>query len=498
MEDWKPKIKHYPHFDAPIPRAKIMDIVKNPDIVATNKFYPFLLYNKITPKFGKKLSEVKPRKIRYAARRDSYIFSYYRSLLSKEYEERLKKEFLTDCVLAYRKIPAKEGKEEGKCNIHFAQECFQEILNRKECYAAALDISSYFENLDHDKLELIWSDIMGFKELPSDHKRIFKNITEYAEVEFDKVCEILGIKGKVIVNGVEKFGYKREISKESFFKEKKYKQLCSPKEFREKIVRANIIKKNPDSCGIPQGSPISDILANMYLLNFDKALKSFSEKNAIYYRRYSDDILVIIPRNENLLTETLKFIKEEIAKAGRKLEIKDSKTIIKDFYTVDEGTVCQPYNLKKNDNAHNGSSFEYLGFAFDGEKVRLKDGTMHRFNRKMVYAARHEAANLVARYESKKPNDIMKMLNFSMIYQKFGRVKDFEKLDFSQISDKKKLTFLAYAKKANRIMISNGIKTQIPSQLKKHKKKLKELCYEEILSQWSKRKNKKTEDKKTQ
>ena len=491
MEKWTPKIKHYPHFDAPIPESKIMDIVKDENLVATNKFYPFLLYNKRVPKFGKKMSEVEPRKIRYASRRDSYIFSYYRSLLATKYEERLKREAIENCVLAYRKIPVQKGKIAGKCNIHFAQECFQEIIERKNCYAVALDISKFFENLDHDKLERIWCETMGFEELRPDHKCVFKNITEYAEVEFDTVCEILNIKGKIEVDGVEKFGFKREISKEAFLKEKQYKRLCTPKEFREKIVGAGVIKKNPHKWGIPQGSPISDILANMYLLGFDKAVNLFSQKNSIYYRRYSDDILLIIPPEQALLAETLKFINEEISRAGTNLIIKDSKTIIKKFVTTNNHLKCSPHSTSKDNTPHAGNSFEYLGFSFDGSNVRLKNGTMHRFNRKMVYAARYEAVNLVNRYENKTPADIMKMLNFSLIYQKFGKVKDIGKADFYKNNGFKKLTFLAYAKKSHKIMQSQGLNTQILAQLKNHKKQLKSLCHQEILKQWSKRRNKK-------
>ena len=86
------------------------------------------------------------------------------------------------------------------------------------------------------------------------------------------------------------------------------KQLCSPKDFREKIVGngidyKTIIKKNPyilnnEYRGIPQGSPISDIIANMYMLDFDQAVKNLSDKRDWYYRRYSDDILLIVPANE--------------------------------------------------------------------------------------------------------------------------------------------------------------------------------------------------------
>lgn len=489
MTDWKPKFKNYPHFDAPIPPAEVMNIVQDEVGVAKNKFFPFLFYDQTIPKYGKKNSEIKPRRIRYASRRDSYIFSYYRHKLSQHYETRLREENLHDTVSAYRKIPVSSDKEEGKCNIHFAKEAFEEIIRRGDCYAVALDISSYFEKISHDNLEKIWCDIMGFSELPQDHKCVFKNITEYSEVEFDEVCKVLGFKGAVTINGVEKFGFK--MPKENFFKDAQYKQLCSPSQFREKIVNSNMINRNTNSFGIPQGSPISDVLANMYLLYFDKNLKEFSGNNDIFYRRYSDDILVVMPKNKKLIKETIEKIQNEIRDAGKELEIKDSKTIMKEFTGHNSILECSPLNIEEiGSKNHNGNCFEYLGFSFDGQNVRLKDGTMHRLNRKMVYAARREAALLAARYHGKTPAKIMELLNFSVLYQKFGKVKDFEKLDLSQMRDKKKLTFLTYAKKADRIMKESGLNSKILGQMKHHKKQLKKLCYEEIIKQNSKRSNK--------
>jgi len=50
--------------------------------------------------------------------------------------------------------------------------------------------------------------------------------------------------------------------------------------------------------GIPQGSPISDLLANMYLLNFDCAVRKILDALGGSYLRYSDDILLVAPGGE--------------------------------------------------------------------------------------------------------------------------------------------------------------------------------------------------------
>ena len=46
--------------------------------------------------------------------------------------------------------------------------------------------------------------------------------------------------------------------------------------------------------GIPQGLPISAVLANLYLLDFDKnILDKVVKGKGGFYRRYSDDIIII-------------------------------------------------------------------------------------------------------------------------------------------------------------------------------------------------------------
>ena len=94
MGEWALKerdLKRYPHFDSLISLAEAKALATDRDRVATHKFYPFIRYIQRWNRFAKKGQPGKPkeRPIRYAARRDSCIFSYYRHVLSERYEAEL-------------------------------------------------------------------------------------------------------------------------------------------------------------------------------------------------------------------------------------------------------------------------------------------------------------------------------------------------------------------------------------------------------------------------
>ena len=220
-------LKRYPHFDKYLPPSEIEAIVKDPERVRTNAFYPFLLYNKKWQPFRSEdpLAKSKVRPIRYASRRDAYILSYYRRLISEKYETALATLGISECVIAYRKISVDGEEQRGKCNIHFAKDAFDAVSALGDCCAVTLDISSYFESIDHETLRRIWCRLWEVDELPPDHAKVFRAITRYAVVDRDSVYERLGYYGPKPKGGKGFLKPFKEIPM----------QLCTPKDFKEKI-----------------------------------------------------------------------------------------------------------------------------------------------------------------------------------------------------------------------------------------------------------------------
>lgn len=457
--EWVPKLKNYPHFDEYLDENEINDIVNSPQRVAQNPFFPFIQFKKNIKKFrkpgGKKKKE---RIIRYASRRDSYIYAFYRHKLQPLYEKKLIEYEIQDYPIAYRKIPTSDSSLTNKCNIHFAKDAFAEIKRRKFCYVISLDISEFYDTIDHGRLYDLLCNILNVTELPSDFKAIYKSITQYRFVDRNLCYERLGIKPK----------------------QKIRKQLCSPHIFRKKICGKDpsyesLIKKNPETYGIPQGSPISDILANLYLIDFDNAIGKFVKEVGGFYMRYSDDILIILPRSLSLLDEIMQLTTNLIKES--KLQINTKKTNITEFFQENDEIKYLPYNAKKTTSV---KKLEYLGFCFDGKHARIKDSTLSRYYRKMTFYIRNAVRKTISEYPNKTPEEIKSKIDLSYLLQKYGKIEDFAFV----VGEYEGWNFWSYAKRAAEIMGNEGSK--ILFQLRHRRKFLMKLLEQEIANQSSK------------
>jgi len=440
IQQWEPEAKHikqYPHFDAPIDLHQAIKLANSPELVARNPFFPFLQYKKSWVPFrGDGKSTPKDRLIRYACRRDSIIFSRYRHLLSDLYEERLKQLGIDRSVIAYRTIPVSEKNPRGKCNIHFAKEAFEEIKKLGSCCAVVMDISKYFENIDHSLLKEKWYQLLGKSALPDDHFAVFKAITRYAVVDRKKALQALGY--------LDADGRRKDPGAGLC------KQLCNGEEFREKIAGGgkgghSLIERNSNPYGIPQGAPLSDVLANLYLIGFDAKVLEWVERKGGFYRRYSDDLLVVIPGGESEAKNVFSFVSDEIRRHGNELRIKSDKTSVVCF-TSSGGRLI--YSIPHGAKTSNG--LEYLGFRFDGRRVYLRDSTVSRFYRKLTYFIRREIISLIKRYPGKSLDFLKDQIDIGHLEQKYGRVQDFDS------SDPKGWTFWTYAQRASRVFGSDG------------------------------------------
>lgn len=467
------KLKRYPHFDSDISAADAEILVQNPKAVASHSFYPFMRYTERWNKWAEKglKGKSKERPIRYAARRDSYILSYYRHLLSARYELLVKKLGLCNVVLAYRRI-LDEQSGRGKCNIHFARDAFQQIISLRRCSVVALDISSYFESLDHVLLKKKWAMLLGVDLLPNDHHHVYESITKYAFVDKLEVYERLGFFGDKIdpKSGRTTKGFLKS------FTDIPRPQICSPAEFREKIAgggsQKSIIQHHDKEFGIPQGSPISDLLANLYLLDFDIEMSVEARRLGGQYSRYSDDILIIIPGASADGEAAMKFAQDCIAKCGDQIKIKDEKSYIYEFSPEPSGGLNFNRILGNGGQGKNG--LEYLGFRFDGKKIYIKDSTLSNLWRKVTRKAIKEAVMAAKRYPDKSSADIRKFVNYEKLVKEFGRVEDFE----DKSDDVRSWTFWTYANRAQEVFGDLG--KPIAGQLKKHKLIIKQKVNEAL------------------
>lgn len=412
----------------------------DPARVASHTFYPFIRYHQRWNRFAEKgaTGQTKERPIRYAARLDAYIYSRYRHLLSELYEVELNKRGLSENVLAYRRLAEPNG--DGKCNIHFARDAFLKIKELKNCCVVALDISGFFESLDHELLKTLWCRLLGVKRLPDHHFAVFNRITKYAVVDKQPLYERLGLYGpkRTTKSGKVLNGY---LVPHSEMK----RQLCSGKEFRKKVLAIgapNIIQKNFKPYGIPQGAPISDLLANLYLIDFDTAVLKWVVKGGGAYYRYSDDILIIMPGSKpegmTLMADAQKLIK----RFGNRLEIKEQKSSVFVFRQVGDQ---QQFERVHGTQGRNG--LEYLGFRYDGRYVYLRDATLSNLCRKVARAARRDANAAARRYPDKDAPALRTLFNYERLIKRFGKVEDFEEKQHEY----RNWTFWTYANRASKI-----------------------------------------------
>src|SRR5690606_13844326 len=75
-------------------------------------------------------------------------------------------------------------------------------------------------------------------------------------------------------------------------------RICTSEQFRNQVRATGMVVTNKEGCGIPQGSPISALLSNIYMIGFDAAMQAYATKQGGSYRRYCDDILLVLPQSK--------------------------------------------------------------------------------------------------------------------------------------------------------------------------------------------------------
>ena len=415
----------YVHFDRPLSEAAAIKLATIPHKVSSHSFYPFLSYAVTTQKIEKNAAsghvtykDPKVRPIAYAAHSDSHIYSYYCHSLSVNYESKLTHNSLVNEILAFRSL--------GKSNINFANEAFETIKKLGECSAFTTDISGFFDNLDHKLLKKAWSTVLDSASLPSDHYAVFKSLTKFSKVDLQQLYDLLGY---------SKHNPPRYPSR-----------LCSPEDFRSKVRTSGLIKVNTERKGIPQGAPLSALLSNIYLLDFDLQLKEEINQREGSYRRYCDDILCIVPsgKAEGLYEFVAKLID------NYKLEINEKKTSTHTFF-------------KKNGKLTVNQPLQYLGFIFDGERKLIRSAAFARFSEKMKRGISLAKQTAISRR------------NYPYKGKEIWKCKLYER--YSHLGRR---NFIRYGLKSASIMDSKNIKRQLRPLWRKLNQRIQKANYELI------------------
>lgn len=378
--DWE-QPRRYRHFDLPINEA-FPQKVTIPTFVSHHSFSPLIHYLKSEKRYKKCLKtgtrkiEIKPRPIKYASHRDACILGYYahqvNNLLDAKYDEL----GIGESIIAYRSL--------GRSNYDFAAEALAFANSNAPVSILAFDVTSFFDTLDHSLLKKRLKNLLGVNEIPDDWYKVFRFITRFHFVDLD------------------------ELRKHPAFGPRlKAKTLDRIASIEELKTHGITFHPNPDvkkghGRGIPQGTPISATASNLYMIEFDTAAKAACDTIGAFYRRYSDDILIICKPDDTAAIETT--ISNLIA--AEKLQIaahKTEKTLFVDALAAPK----------------TGKAAQYLGFNLAEAGATIRQSSLSRQWRKMRRAMRRAKKSSEWRMKAGAPNKI----HTKKLYKRFSYIK---------------------------------------------------------------------------
>ena len=424
--------KPYIHFDLPLFEKEAVNYASHPQRVVSHPFFPLLTYNLTTPRIKKCppgsakpfSKERKERTIAYPAHKDGYIFSYYKSLLERCYEEWLKSEDLGEVVTAFRKTAI------GENNVTLAKKAFDFIEANPNCQIVVTDVESFFDKIDHEQLKNTWACFLGVNKLPADHYAVYKAITRYSVVERHKVYNLFGIRISGRLRGPNA-----------------PKRICTSRQFREKVVLRGLVDRSPgisNGIGIPQGTSLSPLLSNMYMADLDVAIHRWITTLGGKYWRYCDDILIVVPGKES---------PDILAELDQQLTLLNLKRSCPKTHKINSRDLSARKQL------------QYLGFTFNGSKAIVRSSSIHRYHRKLkkaVWAAKGRQNRESLASHQKAPFRQQALYNMYSELPKRGR-----KIRARKKHQKFSGNFTDYMKRSAKLMGSPRIERQRKKVLEK-------------------------------
>ncbi len=191
-------------------------------------------------------------------------------------------------------------------------------------------------------------------------KNIKESVTKQPNEVIDSICnQIKMIKdfNNIVLYKTDIKGFYDEISKDILLKQLDFYLYNEPDKYKiieliKSIIYSNtipfgtkkpLISQENISKGLPQGLSISNILANIYMLDLDNYFNELVIKNKIIgYHRYVDDILIIA--NKTIINKIISNLKSKITYLELRLHDKEKTENI---------------NLKEKDLIFLGYVFKY-------------------------------------------------------------------------------------------------------------------------------------------
>ena len=358
------KSKNYKHIDTPVSISCVESNIKNKKWIIKHGFYPFISYSINFKKYSKEINEetnhhwkIKERPIKYAAHIDRYIYQWYAHIFNEAYNVFCIKNKMNNVPIAYRTCL------KGKTNIEFTKIAYDFIKKCKSCYVLVSDFSKFFDYIEHEKKKKKICEVLNVNVMDEDIYKVFKSMTKYTYIERDVIEKYL------IDNKIETIKSIKENN--TLFKNISWNEA-------KRNLKDNIIK-NDKKYGIPQGSPLSGIFANIYMIDFDEKINKYVKSKNGMYMRYSDDLIVVIPKDniENIETiwDEIQIIKDEYPY----LQMNKDKSSV---YLYENEKVKSLHNeiigMKQSTN-----TIDFLGFSFDGKYIKFRDKTLTKFYYKL-------------------------------------------------------------------------------------------------------------------
>lgn len=448
LSKWKEKNKYskgYAHFDDKASLEKVWDYISNPNKIIHHGFYPFIHYEKsfFKYKFDKDTNKVtkadKNRELCYSAHKDRYIFSYYGYLLNQEYNSYVKAIGINEVALAYR------DNFEKMSNVQFAKMAFDFIRDKNNCYIIIGDLTHFFDNLNHKYLKDMLCKVLKVKKLPDDYYAVYKNITKYSQCELKDVLKLCGLE-------TSDKGYKELNTKNRIFDSETFNKI--------KKENPQYIKRNKNDFGIPQGSAISAVMSNIYMIDADLHMKKYVEDIGGMYMRYSDDFILVLPYNEvNIVTQQFNELINIIKKLPN-MEIEPKKTQV---FAYDNDTLTNCNSMFLEDIEDGKNFINYLGFTFDGKEVTIREKTVakyyYRMYRKLKTIVKHNG------YINGK------RISCAEVYEKYS-MKGTKTNTHNGINKKVKGNFISYVNRAQMVFENEPIDRKTKRHMLKIRRKI--------------------------